>query len=337
MDGSRPGLFWPVAIDPDGITGPTRAQARGRHWVREAHGLYLPTGLEPRLRVDQRIVTAAAVMPQGGAITGWAALRWGGARHLDGHRRGSVLSVTIAVPPSTRDRRPGIDLTSEAGLRSRLIEVDGLTLTSYEAATAFEVRHAASLQEAVAMIDRACAADLVSLDELRAHRRESSGTRWVRRLDAAIELADENVWSPMESVMRLCWRDLGVTDVVCNRPVFGLDGSFLGTPDLLDVETGLVGEYDGSLHLAGHQRAKDIRREGAFRRVGLEYVEMVAADQRDMTDFARRTLDARARTGTSPRGWTLVPPPGWVETHTVDLRRALSTGQRARFLRWQAS
>lgn len=337
VDRRRPGLVWPVHVDPAGLTGPTRAQARGAYWVRETFGLYLPAGLDPALRVDQRIVTAAALLPPGGAITGWAALRWGGARHLDGTRGNSVLPVTVAVPPSTRDTRPGIAISSARHLRSRLVEVDGLTLTSYEAATAFEVRHAASLVEAVAVIDRACAADLVSLAELRAHRRELAGARWVRRLDAAIELADENAWSPMESVMRLSWRDLGISSVVCNRPIFARDGTFLGTPDLLDVETGLVGEYDGSFHLAGHQRAKDIRREGAFRRVGLEYVEMVAADQRDPSDFARRTLDARARATASSRAWTLVPPPGWVETHTVERRRALSAGQRARFLRWQAS
>lgn len=82
--------------------------------------------------------------------------------------------------------------------------------------------------------------------------------------------------------------------------------------------------------------AKDIRREATFRRAGLEYVEMVAADLADPRDFLRRTDDARRRAAGLVRGWTLTPPTGWVETHTVELRRSLEPWQRARFLRWQA-
>lgn len=337
VDLRRPGLMWPVATDPAGVTGPTRAQARGSSWVREAHGLYLPAGQDPTLAVDQRIVTAAAIAPLGGAITGWAALRWGGARHLDGTRGRTVLPVPLAVPPSVCEGRPGIAISAEQHLRWNLIEVDGLTLTSYLAAVTYEVCHAPSLLHAVAMIDRACAADLISCDELRAYRALLAGHRWVTRLDAALELADENCWSPPETALRLCWRGIGMTAVVCNRPVFALDGTFLGTPDVLDVESGTAGEYDGALHLAGRQRAKDIRRDGLFRRAGLEYVEMVSADLGDTSDFERRSLDARARAASLERNWTVTPPPGWVETHTVELRRALTPWQRSRFLRWQAS
>lgn len=337
VDARRPGLVWPVALDPSGVSGPTRGQARGAHWVRDAHGLYLPAGLDPALAIDQRIVTAAAAAPAGGAVTGWAALRWGGARHLDGMRGRTELPVTLAVPPSGAEGRPGVAVSTEEHLRRVLVEVDGLTLTSYLAATVYEVCHARSLVEGVAMIDRACAADLVSVRELLDYRSTIGGLRWVSRLDAALALAEENCWSPTETALRMCWRGLGITDVVCNRPVFALDGTFLGTPDLLDIETGTAGEYDGALHLAGRQRAKDIRREGQFRRAGLEYVEMVAADLADLADFERRTRDARSRAASSPRRWTLTPPPGWVETHTVELRRSLEPWQRARFLRWQAS
>lgn len=160
VDRRRPGLVWPVAIDPAGITGPTRAQARGRSWVKEAHGLYLPAGLDPSLAVDQRIVTAAAVAPVGGAVTGWVALRWAGARHLDGMRGRVQVPVTLAVAPSGPEGRPGIAVSTERHLRRSFVEVDGLTLTSCLAAVVFEVCHAETLVDGVAMIDRACAADL---------------------------------------------------------------------------------------------------------------------------------------------------------------------------------
>ena len=49
-----------------------------------------------------------------------------------------------------------------------------------------------------------------------------------------------------------------------NRPVFDLHGRHVGTPDLLDVEAGVYGEYDSELHLDGKRRLKDLTREDAF-------------------------------------------------------------------------
>jgi hypothetical protein len=164
-------------------------------------------------------------------------------------------------------------------------------------------------------------------------------TAWtgVPQLRDAIALADENSWSPMETEMRLQWvLKLGIATAVANHPVFDADGSFVGTPDLIDLEAGVAGEYDGSLHLPGVQRAKDIRREGLFRRVGLEYVTMTAVDRRDPTDFLQRTIDAQARARHLTRRWTVDPPAWWIPTTTVAARRALTAAQRKRCLRRQA-
>lgn len=203
--------------------------------------------------------------------------------------------MALAIPPSALRPRRGITLTEAEHLRAQVVDVDGLTLATPCASTAFEVLHAPSLADAVAIVDRACAADLVSRAEMGAWADRLAGVRWVTRLRTTIALADENCWSPAETAMRLCWLDIGITKVVCNRPVFDLEGRFLGTPDLLDLDLGVAGEYDGPLHLAGHQRAKDIRREGAFRRAGLEYVEMVAADLADRADFRAHADRAPAR------------------------------------------
>ena len=336
VDLRRPGLVWPVRVDPDGQLGPTRAQARGRSWWSPHRGLFLPVGLDPALSVDQAIVSAAVLMPDGGAVTGWAALRWRGVRHLDGGRAGAALPVPLAVPAGVLTTRPGLVLARDAHLRAGAEELEGIVVSRPEAAVAFEVRHARNLTDAVAMIDRAAAADLVSLAELEAFAAGLGGHRWITRLRAAIALADENCWSPMETVMRGHWRSIGLTDVVCNRPVFDLEGNHVGTPDLLHLPTGTVGEYDSALHLAAAQRGKDVRREGAFRRLGMEYVEMVTADLADPRDFLRRTQDAVERSRALDRRWTIVPPRGRVETHTVELRRSLDDWQRDRFLRWQA-
>ncbi|GAB2981967.1 hypothetical protein [Nocardioides montaniterrae] len=336
VDLRRPGLVWPVRQDPRGLTGPTRGETRGQAWTSPYRGFFLPTGLDPALAVAQAIVSAAALLPEGGAVTGWAALRWQGVRHLGGSSNGVALPVPLAVPPDRVTPRPGILVARDTYLREGLQEVDGLMLSSAAASVAFEVCHARSMTDAVAMIDRAAAADLVSLDELASLTARLAGVRQVRRLGRAIALADENCWSPMETEMRGWWRSIGLTDVVCNRPVFDEDGRFVGTPDLLHLPTGTVGEYDGALHLVSSQRGKDVRREGAFRRLGMEYVEMVTADLPDPRDFLRRTRDAVERSRTLERRWTIEPPPGWVETHTVERRRGLDAWERDRFLRWQA-
>jgi hypothetical protein len=42
-----------------------------------------------------------------------------------------------------------------------------------------------------------------------------------------------------------------------NRPVFDQHGHHVATPDLLDVEAGVVGEYDGAMHRGRARHARD--------------------------------------------------------------------------------
>lgn len=331
---ARPGLVRPVPIDPAGVVGPTRGQAAGRGWRRTGHGLVLPARFSADLP-EQRIVEIAALMPDEAAITGWAALRWLGAESFDGRAHGGLLPVPVAVTNHRVRVRTGVLITAEHLTRGDRAVVDGLLVTSAVRSVCFEMRYAADVTAAVKALDAAAAADLVSRQEAWDY---TSGflTAWtgVEQCRKAIELADENSWSPMEVEMRLEWRRLGIGRILCNHPIFDLEGRHVGTPDLLDVELGVAGEYDSTLHLNGKRRTKDLRREGAFRRVGLEYVTMVAGDRADPRDFYLRTLDARSRArahADQERRWTVVPPKWWTPTVTVAQRRALSPEQRRRF------
>ncbi len=150
-------------------------------------------------------------------------------------------------------------------------------------------------------------------------------------------LAQENSWSPREtSHLRLVWvLDAGLRPPLCNAPVFDLAGRHIGTPDILDEQAGVAGEYDASLHIQGWQRARDVRREERFRSVGLEYFTVVAADARDRAAVVGRMQATRARAAfaaPSTRAWTIVKPPWWVPTETVEQRRALTKDQRHRLL-----
>lgn len=290
---------------------------------------------------QQRVLEAAVVVPADGAVTGWAALAWERVRWVDGcDTYGNEVPVTILTPGSQARVQAGIDVSKERMLpRSRQL-VDGVMLTDPHRSTAFEVRRAATPLAAVRWLDLVAASDLISLAEMTAYAETLGGWTGVDHLRQAISLADENVWSPSETDLRLTLKvRMGIAGVVSNRPVFDLDGRHIGTPDALDLERGMVAEYDGAVHLAGKQRAKDLRRESAFRRVGLEYVTMVAADRRDPADFIRRAHEARARAHRTPvadRRWTIDPPGWWTPTHTVEMRRALADWQRERYLRARA-
>lgn len=333
----RPGLLRPVPIDNAGHAGPTRAQTMSATWRRTGHGLYLPAHLDAD-SLEQRLVEIGTALPSESGITGWAALAWLRTRWADGTGAdGRDLPVPILVPNHRTRSRPGVLISAEKIRPGEIRTVDGLPITSPLRSVCFEARHAPSVTDAVRWLDIALAADHVSLEELAAYQGTLTAWTGVPQLRDAIALADENSWSPMETEMRLQWvLKLGIATAVANHPVFDADGSFVGTPDLIDLEAGVAGEYDGSLHLPGVQRAKDIRREGLFRRVGLEYVTMTAVDRRDPTDFLQRTIDAQARARHLTRRWTVDPPAWWIPTTTVAARRALTAAQRKRCLRRQA-
>lgn len=333
----RPGLVAPVRVDPAGRKGPTRVQARGHSWRRSSRGLFVPAEVSDE-DPAQRIVEAAARLPSYGGVTGWAAVHWwGGAWSAGLEPDGATRRrVCLATGGTTISRGQGVAV-SEEGLDPREVTVhDGLRVTTAVRAVAFEMRYAPSDRQAVVVLAMAAYSDLVSVDEMAAYLRTLSGWTGIPRARRAVPLASENSWSPQEVLMQLVWElDAGRPRPLCNVPVFDRWGRIIATPDLLDPEAGVYGEYDGPLHLVGSQRARDIRREGRLREVGLEGVTMVAADKPDPTDFIRRLHGAYSRARHAPetnRDWTIVPPPWWIPTDTVAARRALTASQRRRLL-----
>lgn len=291
------------------------------------------------MTVEQRIVEAAAVLPAYGGVTGWAGLRWCGAAWIDGTRRGGreLRDVTLAIGVSSIRPQRGIATSQERLSPTDIMTHRGLRVTSTVQALFFELRYARSDGEAVQAADMTAYADLVSAAELVEYVAAHPAYTGVERARLAAREMDENAWSPTESAMRRVWeRDAGLPRPLSNRPVFDTAGHHLGTPDLLDPVRGVAGEYNGALHLDGHQRAKDLERERRFRTAGLEYVEMVAADLPSPFAFVARLRAAYARAGRVPladRQWTVQLPPWWLPTFTVDQRRQLDHGQRRRLLK----
>jgi hypothetical protein len=328
-------------IDPTGRTGPTRGEANGPGWRRTSHGFFVPASVDPA-RVEQRIVEAAAVLPTVGAVTGWAALRWLGATWFDGSSADGPMGEPVSLVTSFDDIRSqvGIAVSAEHLRVDDIVVVDGLRVTIAQRSALFAMRYAPSVEAAVIVADMVMEADLATPEELQAYAASLGTWTGIPQARKALALARQNSWSPQETRMRLVWVLLaGLPDPLCNVPVFDLSGRHIGTPDLLEPVAGVVGEYEGVIHLDRRRRGTDVRREQDFRDVGLEYFAVVGDDWRDEAVIVRRMRSAyrRASERTSrPRAWTIQPPAWWIPTDTVARRRALSEHERRRLLAYRA-
>lgn len=303
----------------------------------------MPSSVDPSI-VEQRIVEAAAVLPDEGAVTGWAALRWCGAAWFGGFRGDGRTPLRVPlVMCGGEDARPQAGFTiSHEHLRLGEVRIaDGLPITSSERSALYEMRHAGSLEDAVVAADMAMQADLVTPHELASYAATLGTWTGIPQAREALRLACENSWSPQETRLRLLWvRLAGLPQPLCNVPVFDHAGRHIGTPDLMDPVAGVVGEYEGVVHLDRGRRGHDVRREQAFRAVGLEYFPVVVNDWSDRESIAARIRAAYARAAgwsAIERAWTIEPPSWWVPTDTVARRRALSSSESERLLRYRSA
>jgi hypothetical protein len=333
---NRPGLVAPVRVDPSGVEGPTRGQARGRTWRTTTRGLVVPCDV--LATSQQRTLEASAVLGENEAVTGWAALDWQGARWFDGTYDGVELRDVPLVARRHLLEQPGFSVSQEFLNPRDIVTVDDLPITPAVRSVVFEMRRADSLGDAVVALDMACYSDLVSLAEVSAYLSQLGPVTGIQQARDALAEGDENSWSPRETQMRGVWtRRAGLARPLCNAPVFTTDGRHVGTPDLIDPRLGLIGLYNGRDHLTLVGATHDRDQEAAYRDLGLEPVTMLATDWAEVSAFVARVHEAVARTRERPdvRGWTLTAPRSWISTATVERRRALTAEQRRRYLRYR--
>lgn len=316
----------PVRVDPTGLAGPTRGQAQGPGWRQSSRGFHVPAWVDPTTPA-QRAAEAAVRLPAGGALTGWASLFLQEATYLDG------------VAPDGRTRRPvPLALGRRGNIRGgsdvlllrdplesdEVIDVHGLPCTIAERAVFDEMRLAGDLSEAMVAVDMAALAELTSVQRVRAYATGHPGWRGVPLVHTALDLADENTWSPNETRSRKVWSvDAGLPRPLVNRPVFDLQGRLLGYPDLLDVASGLVAEYDGADHRRAARHSADVGREARFRAHGLEVTRITGPDLLVPGLVRARLLEARSRARWEPeaaRRWTTRLPAGWETVPDLEVR-----------------
>ncbi len=341
-EGLRPGLVWPVPVDPRGVDGPTRGTARGKRWRKSSYGLHVPVDVDGT-HAGQRIVEAAALLSGWGGVTGWAGLHWLGGVWFNGLGSDGVTELPVPLAPGLNHPvrgQPGVDVSNAGVPPHHQLRVDGVRVTTPLRSVTFEMRRARTVLEATKIFAMAAYNDLVSVDELAefvdCELNSKTGVQTVRD---ALPFLTENAWSPMEPEMFHHWvATAGRPAPVFNVPVFDHHGRHIATPDLLDPATGVCGEYLGDVHLLRSQRATDVGREGVVRRVGLEPTTMVAADRLAPDAFVQRLHDAYARAdrlAVTERLWTIEQPSWWIDTSTVSRRRALTRPQQRVALNWR--
>ncbi|MSZ77646.1 MAG: hypothetical protein F2667_11120, partial [Actinobacteria bacterium] len=203
-DGPR-GTVLPVRVDREGKIGPTRGEARGPRWRRTSHGLYVPAEVDAD-RVEQRVVEAAARLPVYGAVTGWAGLAWLGSRWITGSAAdGTRRPVDLVVMHQNVRSQPEVRVSEERLAPRDITACDGVRITTTARSVCFEMRYAATWRQAVVALDMAAYDDLVSVDEVQSYADEHSGWTGIPQCRKALAYADENSWSPQETLMRLIW------------------------------------------------------------------------------------------------------------------------------------
>lgn len=266
-------------------------------------------------------------LPPGGALTGWSSLHLQGAAYVDGMAADgrTLLPVPLALGRSGHIRgAPEVHLLHEPLLREEIVIVEGFPCTVAERAVFDAMRTAGSVVEAVVVFDMAAEAELTSLRRMTTYVDAHAGWRGVPLVRESLAVTSERSWSPNETRMRMVWElSAGLPRPLVNHPVFDLSGRLLGYPDLLDVESGLAGEYDGADHRRAARHSDDVGREALFRRHGLEVTRVTGPDLLFPERVRSRILEARTRAGWGPPGarrWTVEPPDGWDWGPTLDQR-----------------
>ncbi len=265
----------------------------------------------------QRALVAASVLPDGGAVGGWAAAYLLGARRLDGSTPApDRLEPVLLCMDRERQRPwwPGVrPFRSHLGTGDVAV-ADGVPVTS-PLRTAFDLaRLAPGVAEAV--VADVLARDLaVAPGDVRDYARARPRWRGTPQVRRATPLVDARSASLQETRFRMLWvLDARLPPPMCNWPVLDGDGHLLGMVDLLDAEAALCGEYDGADHAAPDRRSLDHVRQEQLQLHGVDVVRVAGPDlaarrRRTVQRLRRRHARGVQRDRARDR-WALAPAPG---------------------------
>jgi hypothetical protein len=189
--------------------------------------------------------------------------------------------------------------------------VEGIPITT-PVRTAFDLARHGPLVRGVTALDVLARGRPEFLEAVAAYVDDRPGWRGVPTAREALRLASPRSRSPRETVFRVFWV------VECRLPAPEVNacirdgtGFLLGMGDLLDVTSGLLGEYDGAGHRQEAQHAADNAREEGLEEGGLTVVRVSNIDlEGHRVRTRQRLLTGRRRALRASRGdWTWSPGP----------------------------
>lgn len=253
-DARRIGLKWDVLQSKD--------------WRRLSRGQYSWSGL--RHDVDLRLRAVEHRMPPtfafSGPTSGWL--------HEQDMQPCEPIEVTV-----DRD----IPVHARAGVRVRrsslpeqdVVVVRGFRTTS-PLRTVRDLGSRGDLVESVVAVDMVLHSELIDLPSLRRYVELNPGTKGIKRLRRAVDLAEPASESPMETRLRLV-----LIKARLPRPAVQVDlhdgsGRFLCRADLYYPDVRLVIEFDGQNHR--ERLTQDMRRQNGLINAGFHVLRFTTAD-----------------------------------------------------------
>lgn len=314
--------------------GVSRRELTSGLWVRTNRGLFAwGPGEDRPSTASLRVVRAAPLIREQGAVGGWAAALAHGFVDFDGTAPdGAELPVLLCLPRAVQCLRRRDVHVFRSDLGDDEIEwKGGVPITSVVRTACDLARLARSAVEAVVALDVLMRDDPELAQRVREWLADHPRHRGVVRARRAVELARSGSASVQETRLRMMWvLEAGLPHPLLNQWLYARDGGrLLGCADLFDAQAGLVGEYDGGHHAAAGRRARDHRRREDLERAGLVVVQHTSVDLAEGRPLAvarlrRAHAVGRAR-DRSADGWVVGDAPSWATSAAAAATRAATT------------
>ncbi|KZS51216.1 hypothetical protein A4G26_20110 [Mycobacterium kansasii] len=254
-------------------------------------GVYVPSGIE--LTASQRARAAWLWSRRRAVVVGNSAAALLGAKWVD-PRAPAELAHDNRRPPV------GITVHTETVLRTEMLMVDGIPVTS-PARTTFDIgRRTATRLWAVQRLDALANATDVKVAEVAAVIADHPGARGLVRLRRVLPLIDGGAESPQETRTRLVLIDAGLPRPQTQLRVFDEYGDFVARIDMGYEELRVGIEYDGPQHWTDpEQRDRDIDRYTALLDLGWTIIRVSS----ELLRYRRGTFVGRVVTAMQAAGW----------------------------------
>lgn len=265
------------------MSGVSKQQLRGASWRRLGAGFYAWRGIAGDPCV--LLASIAQRVPPGAAFSGRTAA-WIHGLEIDPR----PIEITLAAQ-SCISHVAGVRVRRSDTVSDEVRMVRGLVTTS-PVRTFADIARRERLVEAVVMLDMASHRRLVSLSAIIAWATRHPRYRGLRKLRAAVDLAEPATESPMETRLRLVLVRAGLPRPQAQVTLRDQGGAFIARPDLFYPAERVAIEYDG----AGHRESlmSDNRRQNRIIDRGYRVLRFTAHDvieqPEEVVRLVRRSL-----------------------------------------------